>query len=362
MDRTTDLLEEILADAARRRSVAGPSRVPPLEDPRIALSAVAEAPPRRVRPSLGARDLTELIDPRTADLRSHRALAGAAVRAAKRALLRFLAEVLDRQGGFNAEAFAAVERLGRRGGRARRILESRLDALEANAARLAGRLSSPTVVGFDYAAFEGTFRGDAARLQPVFERYLMMLADAGQQPVLDLGCGRGAFLEMLRERGVDARGIDIDPHAVAIARSRGLDVSEGDLLEALRAWPDASLGAVVSFQVVEHLPLPKVQDLLHLAHEKLRPDGTLVLETVNVSSAYALAHGWSIDPTHRLRLHPRVLRALAEAAGFQNVELQSAGEIERGDLLESGAALRGEISARLDWIFAPQDCSLVAKR
>lgn len=362
MESKAELFEQIRADATARRRAAGPSRVPALEEPQVALRAVAGAPVRRLPASAGVRELAELADPGAVVLRSHRAVAGFAVRGVKRALLGLLAEVLDRQGRSNAEALAAVERLERRAGRARRLLESRLDALEANAARLAGRLSPPTETGFDYAAFEDAFRGDAARLRPVFAGYVALLTDPGAQPVLDLGCGRGAFLELLRDRGIEARGIDIDPRAVAVARSRGLDVAEGDLLDGLRAWPDGSLGAIVSFQVVEHLPLPRVQELLHLAREKIRPGGTLVLETVNVASAYALAHGWSIDPTHRLRLHPRVLRALAESAGFQNVELRSTSPVEPEDSLATDGADRSGDFARADWIFAPQDCSLVAKR
>jgi SAM-dependent methyltransferase len=336
--------------------------VPPLEDPRVALSAVSHGSLRRAKRESTALELSGSVDPRAAELRSHRPVLGVGVRAAKHAVLRLLDGVFERQSRSNAESLAALDALARRGARSQRMLEERLDALEAKAARVAGRLAPPSVVPFDYEAFESAFRGDPARLRPKLEGHRKLLEERDARPVLDLGCGRGTFLEMLREHGVDACGIDSDPRAVAIARSRGLDVREGDLLDGLRAWPDASLGAIVSLQVIEHLPLAAVQEVLRVAREKLRPGGTLVLETVNIASAFALAHGWSIDPTHRLRLHPRVLRSLAESAGFQNIELRGTSPVESESSLELDEVFRKAGDDRLDWIFSPQDAVLVAKR
>jgi SAM-dependent methyltransferase len=355
------LRDQIRDDAATRRATAGPSRVPPLEDPRVALEAAVGPTGRRLAGHADAGDLHDLADPAAADLRSHRPVVGIAVRAAKRALLGLLEAVLRRQQGFNLVALDAVAALDRGGANARRILEARLDALEANASRFGGRLS-PAIAAFDYDAFERVFRGDPARLRSSLERYCERLEESAAAPVLDLGCGRGEFLEMLRERGIPAYGIDRDPFAVAAARSRGLDVREGDLLSGLRAWPEGSLGAIVAFQVIEHLSLMEVRELLAVSRERLRPGGTLVLETVNVSSPFALAHGWSIDPTHRLRLHARVLRALAEAAGFWGVELRATGSVEPEAVLENDGALRDRGHDPLGWIFAPQDCALVARR
>jgi O-antigen chain-terminating methyltransferase len=353
------LLKQTRDDARARRLAAGGTRVPTLEQPRLTLRTAGSGGGRD--PSVSADDLAALADPMAVDLRSHRPIAGFAVRGSKRALLRFLREVFGKQARYNRKAITAAEALAREGTHAAGILASRLETLEASAFRFAGRLS-PTEIPFDYGAFEETFRGDFTRLRSALEGYLSSLEEAGASPVLDLGCGRGVFLEMLREKGIAAHGIDLDAQAVAAARSRGLDVKQGDLLEGLRAWPEGSLGAIVSFQVIEHLSLTELEELLRVAHERLRPGGTLVLETVNVSSPFALAHGWSIDPTHRLRLHPRVLRALVEQAGFQNVELRFAGPVEPPIALERVEDPRGRNFDRLAWIFAPQDCSLVARR
>src|SRR5438445_404478 len=90
-------------------------------------------------------------------------------------------------------------------------------------------------------------------------------------PVLDVGCGRGEFLALLREAGVEARGVDADADMVAFARGEGLDVEQGDALAALAALADGSLGGIFLAQVVEHLPPTVLVRLLELAHAKLRP-------------------------------------------------------------------------------------------
>src|SRR5262245_20927694 len=218
-----EILQEIQDDAVTRRAAAGPSRVPPLEDPRVALEAAIGFAGRRLAGRVDAGELRELADPAVVDLHSHRgAIVGSGVRTAKRALVRLLEPALRRQRGFNLAALEAVAALDRGGTAARRVLEARLDALEANASRLGGRLS-PAVAAFDYDAFERMFRGDIARLRSSLERYCTWFEESCAAPVLDLGCGRGDFLEMLRERGIPAHGIDQDPLAVAAARSRGLD-------------------------------------------------------------------------------------------------------------------------------------------
>ena len=114
------------------------------------------------------------------------------------------------------------------------------------------------------------------RLRSSLERYCERFEESGAAPVLDLGCGRGEFLEMLRERGIPGYGIDRDPLAVAGARSRGLDVREGDLLSGLRAWPDGSLGAIVAFQVIEHLSLTEVRELLAVSRAGFDTVGELL--------------------------------------------------------------------------------------
>jgi SAM-dependent methyltransferase len=355
----SELLAGLRADASEQRRTAGPTRVPEPEEARIALrAALAAAALPTEGPIRG--DPAALADPTTVDLRSHRPFTGGFVRSVKGAVLRLLANVLQRQGQFNAEACAEVRELKRRSEAARRSLEARLDAAEWRASQASGRLA-PAYPTFDYDAFESTFRGTVESQRRSLVRYVPLLCEAGG-PVLDLGCGRGELLTLLREAGLPGRGIDLDPRAVATARARGLDVARGDLSEGLHASSDGSLGAVVAMQVIEHLTLRSLRDLLCLARRKLRPGGLLLLETVNVSSGYALAHGWTIDPTHRLRLHPRVLECLVLEAGFGASEILFGGEVASRARIEVESDRSPESTLLgLDWLFAPQDFALLAR-
>jgi 2-polyprenyl-3-methyl-5-hydroxy-6-metoxy-1,4-benzoquinol methylase/glycosyltransferase involved in cell wall biosynthesis len=168
--------------------------------------------------------------------------------------------------------------------------------------------------GAGYHAFEDVFRGPEDMIRERQRRYVPLLAD--DVPVLDAGCGRGEFLDILREAGIAARGVDLDPELVAYCRAKGHeDVVQGDLVEVLEGIDEGSLGAVVSMQVIEHLPEPDVLRMLTAAHRALRPGGALVLETVNPHSPRALKAFW-VDLTHQHPIFPEVLLQLCRQAGF----------------------------------------------
>src|SRR5262249_37981263 len=118
-----------------------------------------------------------------------------------------------------------------------------------------------------------------------------------QAPVLDIGCGRGELLGLLREVGIEARGIDADADMVAYARGEGLDVEQADALAYLDGLDDGSLGGIFLGQVVEHLPPGTLVRLLELSARKLRAGGLLVAETINPLSPLAL-RSYFADLTH----------------------------------------------------------------
>jgi SAM-dependent methyltransferase len=136
-----------------------------------------------------------------------------------------------------------------------------------------------------------------------------------QAPVLDVGCGRGELLQLLRDEGIAARGVDVDAGMVARCTEKGRDVALLDGVAALEAAPDASLGAVFCAQVIEHLPYEAFQRFFGLAAQKLRPDGVLIAETVNPHAQVALKHFW-LDLTHEQPVFPEVALATAGIAGF----------------------------------------------
>jgi SAM-dependent methyltransferase len=177
-----------------------------------------------------------------------------------------------------------------------------------------------------YTAFENRYRGTPDEIRGRLARYLDLLA--GLAPVVDLGCGRGELLELLRERGLAARGVEANAQAARECRDRGLDVVEGSLVDFLAGCGDGSLGAAVAIQVAEHLPAPVLTEMLAEAHRALRPGGLLLVETVNPRSLVGLLEVFNRDPTHERPLHPDTLRFLAAAAGFGEVRVELLSPVE----------------------------------
>jgi SAM-dependent methyltransferase len=211
--------------------------------------------------------------------------------------------------------------------------------------------------------FEAEFRGSRAEL---LDRYRGLARElVGCSPVLDVGCGRGEFLELLAEVEVEARGVDIDPHIVEAAKARGLKVDQGDGVEWLAAEVDGSLGGLVTIQVVEHLSAQQVADLVRLAAEKLRPGGRAVVETVNPQSLYVFAHSLYIDPTHVHPVHPGYLSFLFREAGFSGVRIDWRSEPGAEEMLQRihDDRVMDENIERLNrLLFGPQDYALIAIR
>jgi O-antigen chain-terminating methyltransferase len=137
--------------------------------------------------------------------------------------------------------------------------------------------------------------------------------------VLDLGCGRGLFLEILREQGIRGRGVDRDADAVAIARQRGLLVEQDSILDYLEKQPSLSLDAIFCSHVVEHLPFAEVERLFRLAAASLRRGGRLVVVTPNPESLRMHLFGFWKDPEHVRFYHAELLYALAAHYGLKLV-------------------------------------------
>lgn len=200
----------------------------------------------------------------------------------------------------------------------------------------------------DYFAYETRMRAPSAEIRERQRPYVELLR--GHEPVLDVGCGRGELLQLLRDAGVEARGVDADADMVAYARGEGLDASQADLLEALAAAADASLGAITALQVVEHLPPPVLSRFLEECVRALRSGGLLVAETINPASPAALRHYFA-DLTHAQPLIPETLELFARQAGFAAVEVRFMNAPEQHD--------DPRISEHL---FAPLDYALIARK
>ena len=215
--------------------------------------------------------------------------------------------------------------------------------------------------------FEDEFRGSQAEL---LERYRDLAERLRPHaPVLDFGCGRGEFLLLLDEAGVDARGVELDPALVKSATERSLKVDQGDGIEAMKELDDGSLGALVLIQVIEHLSAQQTLDLVSLAAQKVRPGGKVMVETVNPQSLYVYAHAFYLDPTHVKPVHPSYLSFLFQEAGFESVAIDWRSPTPEADVLEEFPE-GGEYEKRLNenvrrlnqLLFAPQDYLVTATR
>ena len=171
-----------------------------------------------------------------------------------------------------------------------------------------------------YVAFEDRFRGSSDEIRARVAGYLPIFA--GASDVLDIGCGRGEFLTLLREQGVKARGIDVNASMVDVCRALRLDVVQADGLAYLRGLPDGSLGGLFAAQVIEHLEPRYLTQLLDVAFAKLRPGSPIVLETINPACWFAFFESYVRDLTHVRPVHPDTLKYLLIATGFQHVEIQ----------------------------------------
>jgi SAM-dependent methyltransferase len=191
-------------------------------------------------------------------------------------------------------------------------LASRLDEVEARVRRFE---FAPT---YSSVAFDAISRGDRGEVRAEYTSLADQLIGV-PGPVLDIGAGRGEFLELLRERDVPASGVELDDELVADASSRGFDVHLQDGHEALRVVAPGSLGAVTLIHVIEHLPQNELVEIVSEAHAKLATGGKLVLETPNPQSLYIYARAFWLDPTHTRPIHPIYLEFVLRNAGFDKL-------------------------------------------
>ena len=247
-----------------------------------------------------------------------------------------------------------------------RLLESRSatsDQLNANSHPRESVASSDPRLDSLYVAFEDIFRGNPEEIKERVTPYLdrLILAGAGQssKPILDAGCGRGEWLETLKEAGLTAYGVDSNLVMVERSTALGLNVIHSDLVDHLSAVEDESRSAITAFHIVEHLPLSVLVDFLDEALRVLVPGGLLLLETPNPENMRVGATTFYTDPTHRNPILPDTLRFMVEHRGFTEAE------IIRLHPAPSSDHLRGD-----DWnvrhlnnlLFGPRDYSILARR
>jgi SAM-dependent methyltransferase len=237
-----------------------------------------------------------------------------------------------------ARAAPAIEELRRQqaalGGRVDRALERMGAALDAHGA--APPMWGLTIEGFDesvgrvygfrrpaqtappedaYRRFEEVFRGPPEVVAARQRCYLDLIGD--RAPVLDVGCGRGDFLDLLGEAGLERLGVEPDPAMAGHARAKGHEVAGADAVGYLEGLDEDWAGTVFSAQVVEHMPADQLLRFFSLAQRKLRPGGLFIAESPNPYSPYTWRHFW-VDVTHRQPIFPEAALTLCWASGYHS--------------------------------------------
>ena len=212
-----------------------------------------------------------------------------------------------------------------------------------------------------YVSFEDQFRGTRADIKERLSVYLPILQKAplGSEtaPILDVGCGRGEWLEVLQEAGLRGQGVDRNRVLVEQCQQRGLGVVEGDGLAYLRSVPDASLGAVTGFHIIEHLPLEGLIKLLDETVRVLIPGGVAIFETPNPQNVLVGSHNFYLDPTHRNPLPSSVMQFIAEARGLCRVKII---ELHPYPVASHVQETHLEVAQRFnEYFYGPQDYGVV---
>lgn len=173
-----------------------------------------------------------------------------------------------------------------------------------------------------YASFEDQFRGPRDEVRRRLEVYVPILKEAQiTGGVVDVGCGRGEWLDLLRSEGIEGQGVDRNRVFVEECRRAGLTVIEADALTHFRSLPSESLNAITSFHLVEHLQFEVLISLLDEMVRTLKRGGLLILETPNPENLLVGSCNFYADPTHRHPIPSQTLQFLLESRGLHDIKI-----------------------------------------
>ncbi len=205
-------------------------------------------------------------------------------------------------------------------------------------------------VDIDWVHFANKFRGDAAKIKAHFGGYVERFA--GCERVLDIGCGRGEFLELMQERGIAAVGVDLHDENIAMLAGKGLDARKVDVFEHLGSEGPAAYDGIFCAQVIEHLPPGLVWKLVQACAIALRPGGVVVFETPNPECLAIFATHFYMDPSHTRPVPPALMCFYLEEAGFGRLEVKRFAPAfeERPELEELPTSVKEGFFGGLDYV------------
>jgi 2-polyprenyl-3-methyl-5-hydroxy-6-metoxy-1,4-benzoquinol methylase len=216
-----------------------------------------------------------------------------------------------------------------------------------------------------YVEFEALFRGNRADIKQRLQVYLPYLSHIFGQPksdrlmVIDVGCGRGEWLELLDEQGIPAMGVDLNAAMVDACLQQGFLARCADAIQTLREQVPGSIGAVTGFHIIEHLPFEQLLALFDAAQQALCPGGVIIFETPNPENLKVGACNFYFDPTHLHPIVPQVAEFIARQRGFSEAEILRLHPYPDDHLLHGGSAVEAVINKEL---FGPQDYAVIGKK
>jgi len=224
----------------------------------------------------------------------------------------------------------------------------------------------------NYYVFEERFRGSRENILQHQMNFIGYFENCTN--VLDIGCGRGEFLELAKQKGINARGIDVDEDMINFCKSKGMNAELKDAIKALEEIKDKSLDGIFISQVVEHLSPKYLINMLSLCNKKLKYGFYIIIETVNPLSLFSLANFY-IDLSHVKPVHPETLKFLVNTAGFRDIEtkflspvppemrLQKLPDIEDAEENKSVIEISNQnIDMINDALYGAQDYAVIGKK
>lgn len=266
----------------------------------------------------------------------------------------YLDPVISKQVFFNQNILQATS-----------FLNNELLRLKKQYARVQNELRDNTV-DINYLSFENEHRGSEQEIKDQLRMFIDYFKD--QENVLDIGCGRGEFLELLRERDIKALGVDIDNDMIELCKKKKLNVIKADIFDYLRKVPDKSLGGIFCSQVIEHLPAKNIVKLVRMCFQKLKPDCWAAFISPNPESLAIFRNAFYVDLSHIKPIHPEALKFVMKEAGFKQVVKKSFSPIPESDRLsllantEKNRTMNYNLEKLNAAIFGDQDYLILGKK
>ena len=212
-----------------------------------------------------------------------------------------------------------------------------------------------------YVFLEDNLRGSREEIKNRLKVYLPILKKANvgskNSPILDIGCGRGEWLELLKEQNFNATGIDINKIMVKICKDLKLNVIEEEDVAYLKNIKDCSIGAVTGFHLIEHYEFDYLIELFKESFRVLSPGGLVIFETPNPNNIMVGSCNFYADPTHNKPLPSLLVKLLLEAYGFGNISIMN---LHPNKML-SEIVGNNSINLKIfnDRFFGPQDYGII---